>query len=96
MSKKGIAVGILVGAAVGAGIGVLLSRDKSKWNKLKGKMDDATSDISGKYNALKKKSHKHAEEAYKDIVTDLSSKSEDVVSFLEDKLAAIKKEVSKY
>lgn len=98
MSKTGIGLGILLGVAIGAGIGILVAPDKGSKTrgKIRGKVDEAKSDIGTKYDALKKKSHKHAEDAYKDLVSDLAGKSEDVVTFLEEKLAALKKEIAKY
>jgi gas vesicle protein len=102
MSRTGIGLALLAGVAIGAGLGILLAPEKGSdtRKKLKGGLkdgiDEAKKDFGGKYEALKHKSKKHAEETYADLVSDLSSKSEDVVSFLETKLAALKKEVAKY
>jgi len=97
MTKKQVGLGILLGVAIGAGVAVLMSKKGSKLRgKIKDNVDDAKKELGGKYEALKKRSHKHAEETYKDLVSNLTDKSEDVVSFLETKLAALKKEVAKY
>ncbi len=98
MSKTGIGLALLAGVAIGAGIGILLAPDKGSKTreKIKGGIDGAKNDLGSKYEALKKKSKKHAEETYNDLVSDLTDKSEDVISFLETKLAALKKEVAKY
>ena len=83
----------------------------SKWNyglfgsvffkrkKIKGGYCDATEDLKSKYKDLKKKVAKSKGDidgTYDELVDNLSSKSEDVVSFLETKLASLKKQVAKY
>lgn len=98
MSKTGIGLALLAGVAIGAGIGILLAPEKGSdtRKKIKDGIDDAKNDLKGKYDSLKKKAKQNAEEAYSDIVSDMSGKSDEVISFLEEKLAALKKEVAKY
>lgn len=85
---------LLGGLAIAGGIGILLSSKKGSdvRKKIKGKIDEA--DLHGKYDHLKKKAKANAEQAYSDIMSDMNHKSEDVISFLENKLASLKKEVS--
>jgi len=96
MSKTGIGLALLAGVAIGAGIGILMAPDKGSETrkKLKGKIDEGATDWNNKYEKLKRRAKVSAEEAYADIVTDLSSKSEDVISFLETKLSNLKRDVS--
>lgn len=96
MSKTGIGLALLAGVAIGAGIGILLAPEKGSETrkKIKGGIDDAKNDLKNKFKEAKEKFN--PEQKYDDLVSDLSSKSEDVISFLEEKLAALKKEVAKY
>ncbi|HLA54869.1 MAG TPA: YtxH domain-containing protein [Flavobacterium sp.] len=98
-SKTGIGLALLAGVAIGAGIGILMAPDKGSKTrgKIKGGYDDAKSDLKNKFNLAKDKFTKaDVEGKYENLVSDLSSKSEDVITFLESKLAALKKEVAKY
>ena len=97
--KTGVALALLAGVAIGAGIGILLAPEKGSntRKKIKGGYCDATGEIKSKYKDLKNKVSKvDVEGTYDELVDNLSSKSEDVISFLETKLASLKKQVSKY
>ena len=101
MSSKGtnVAIALLAGIAIGAGMGILMAPEKGSKTrkKIKGGYCDATGEIKSKYKDLKKKVSKvDVEGTYDDLVDNLSNKSEDVVSFLETKLASLKKQVAKY
>ena len=101
MSTKGtnVAIALLAGIAIGAGMGILMAPEKGSKTrkKIKGGYCDATGEIKSKYKDLKKKVSKvDVEGTYDDLVDNLSNKSEDVVSFLETKLASLKKQVAKY
>ena len=98
MSNKTLGLALLAGVAIGAGIGVLLAPEKGSKTreKIKDNIDDAKKNLKDKYDQARKKAQSTAEESYDELVSNLSSKSQDVISFLEDKLAALKKEVAKY
>ena len=101
MSTKGtnVAIALLAGIAIGAGMGILMAPEKGSKTrkKIKGGYCDATGELKSKYKDLKKKVSKvDVEGTYDELVDNLSSKSEDVISFLETKLSSLKKQVSKY
>lgn len=98
-NKTAIALALLAGVAVGAGLGILLAPDKGSKTreKIKEGFDDAKKNVKDKFNAAKDKASKvDVEGSYDELVSTLSEKSEDVISFLETKLNALKKEVAKF
>jgi len=98
-NKKAVGLAVLSGIAIGALIGVLVAPDKGSKTrtKIKGGYDDAKNNVVDKYKSAKDKFSKvDVEGTYKDLVSNLSEKSEDVVAFLESKLANLKNEVAKF
>ena len=95
---------ILTGAAIGAGIGILFAPDKGYKtrkkmkdgfedvkNELKHKLDIASVELKDKFTVAKF----DLEETYQELVSNMSHKTEDVISFLEEKLAELKRQNAK-
>lgn len=98
-------VAILAGVALGAAAGILFAPDKGSKtrekikegfdeakNKAKGKFDEAKSKFQGKYAGTKH----DVEDSYDDLLSNLSHKAEDAITFLEQKLAELKAQNAKY
>ena len=98
-------VAILVGAAIGAGIGILCAPDKGSKTrgKIKEGLDDAKHNLQDKYHDVSAKllnkvlvANDDIDGNYENIVSTLSHKTEDVISFLENKLAELKLKNAKF
>ena len=97
-------VAILAGVVVGAGVGILFAPDKgSKTRKIvKEGFDEAKNELNHKFDKVSSQlSQKLStakfdlEDTYQDLVSNMSHKTEDVISFLESKLADLKVQNSK-
>ena len=95
---------LLAGVAIGAGLGVLFAPDKGSVTreKLKDGFDDLKDKAKSKLNFLDeetKEKFSNAKEDLKDKVesflSDSSYKAEEAITFLEEKLAELKKENAK-
>ena len=95
---------VLVGVVVGAGIGILYAPDKGTKTrkKVKDGFDDAKNELQNKFDSVssqlstKLTSAKFdLEDTYQDLVSNMSHKTEEVISFLEDKLADLKSQNAK-
>jgi gas vesicle protein len=95
---------LLTGAAIGAGVGILFAPDKG--SKTRGKIKegykDAQSDLLKKYDVLAEEVKNKfttakidLEGSYEDLLSNMSYKTEDVISFLEIKLSELKSKNAK-
>jgi gas vesicle protein len=95
---------LLTGAAIGAGIGILYAPDKGSKTreKMKEGFDDAKKEFINKLdNTSEELKDKFSiakidlEETYEDLISNMSYKTQDVISFLEEKLAELKRQNAK-
>ena len=95
---------ILAGVAIGAGIGILYAPDKGSKTrgKLKDGFDGAKNDLQNKLDSVSVQLSDQLttakfdlEETYEDLVSNMSHKTEEVISFLEEKLADLKRKNAK-
>ena len=95
MSRSGNTfLALLAGGAMGAIAGILYAPERGDLTrqKLKEGINDAKSNFKGKLSAA----NFDLEETYENLVSTMSHKAEDVISFLETKLADLKQQNSKF
>ena len=105
-SKTGNSViALLAGAAIGIGLGILFAPDKGSKTreKMKEGFDDLKNQANSKWNSLeeetKEKFSKTKDdliETVEDLLSNSSYKSEEAITFLEEKLAELKKQNAKH
>ncbi|MDI9256085.1 MULTISPECIES: YtxH domain-containing protein [Flavobacterium] len=95
---------LLAGAAIGVGIGILFAPDKGSKTreKIKNSLDDLKEEVKSKFNAAEeeaKEKFSYTKDELKETVENLLSKSsykaEEAITFLEEKLAELKKQNAK-
>ena len=95
---------LLAGAAIGVGIGILFAPDKGSKTreKIKDSLDDLKDQAKSKFGSFEeeaKEKFSQSKDELKETVDNLLSKSsykaEEAISFLEEKLAELKKQNAK-
>jgi gas vesicle protein len=94
----------LVGAAIGVGFGILYAPDKGSKTreKLKDNFEDLSDEVKSKINSVSEniqnqfsRTKEDFKESFEEVISNSSEKAEEVIAFLEEKLAALKKQNSK-
>jgi gas vesicle protein len=97
-------IALLAGAVIGVGLGILFAPDKGSKTreKMKEGFDDLKDQVNSKWNSLeeetKEKFSKTKDdliETVEDLLSNSSYKAEEAITFLEDKLAELKKQNAK-
>jgi gas vesicle protein len=95
---------LLAGAAIGAAIGILFAPDKGTKTreKIKDGLDDLKDSAKSKWNSLESetkdkfsKTKADLKDTVNDLLSDSSYKAEETITFLEEKLAELKKQNAK-
>ena len=105
MKNSDVVVGVLSGLAVGALLGVLFAPDKgtNTRRKIREGVDEAKENLNEKFSEVSDRLIEKAfltkddfEENLDKFVSNASHKTEDVITFLEEKLAALKLKNAKF
>ena len=104
-SKSGSsALALLLGAGIGVGLGILFAPEKGSVTRerIKGRLDDLKNDATSKWNSFEdeaKEKYSRTKDDLKGSIEELLSgssyKAEEAITFLEDKLAELKRQNAK-
>jgi gas vesicle protein len=86
-------IALISGAAIGAVVGILFAPDKG--DKTRKKIKDGYKDLEKDMKAKLANAKVDLEDTYEELLSNMSYKTEDVISFLEVKLADLKEQNAK-
>lgn len=104
-STRNSLIALLAGAAVGLGLGILFAPDKGSKTreKIKDGFDDLKGEVKNKFDSIEdgaKEKFSNTKEDLKDtienLLSDTSYKAGEAIAFLEEKLAELKKQNTKF
>jgi len=84
---------LLAGAAIGAAIGILFAPDKG--SKTREKIKEGLDDLKDETKKNISKTKADLKDTVNDLLSDSSYKAEETITFLEEKLAELKKQNAK-
>jgi len=96
---------LLAGAAIGVGLGFLFAPEKGSKTrkKIKEGLDDLKEEVKSKWNSLEGETKEKItttkddlKATVNDLLSDSSYKAEEAITFLEEKLAELKKQNAKF
>lgn len=103
-SNNNSILALLAGTAIGLGLGILFAPDKGTKTreKIKDGLDDLKDTAKSKWNSLEtetkdklSKTKADLKDTVNDLLSDTSFKAEETITFLEEKLAELKKQNAK-
>jgi len=103
-SNNNSILALLAGTAIGLGLGILFAPDKGTKTreKIKDGLDDFKDSAKSKWNSLEtetkdkfSKTKADLKDTVNDLLSDSSYKAEETITFLEEKLAELKKQNAK-
>lgn len=86
-------IALISGAAIGAVVGILFAPDKG--DKTRKRIKDGYKDLEKDMKAKLANAKVDLEDTYEELLSNMSYKTEDVISFLETKLADLKQQNAK-
>ena len=88
---------LLAGAAIGVGLGILFAPEKGSETrqKIKDGFDDLKNQAKSKMDFLEDETKEDLKDSIEDLLSNSSYKAEEAITFLEEKLAELKKQNAK-